>query len=99
MPENKTYSIRKTADKDLEKILLYSVNNWGATRAERYIREIVETFQMLADDYSIGLDYSHVRPTLYAYRVVSHLVFYKPSKKGVSILRILHKSMDFERHI
>lgn len=99
MPENKTYSIRKTADQDLEKILLYSVNNWGTTRAERYIREIVETFQILADDYSIGLDYSHVRPNLYAYRVVSHLVFYKPSKKGVSILRILHKSMDFERHI
>lgn len=99
MAESKKFSVRKTADKDLEKILVYSVNNWGAIRAERYVTEVVESFQILADDYSIGIDYSHIRPNLYAYRVVSHLVFYKPTKRGITVLRVLYKSMDFKRHI
>lgn len=99
MAESNLFSIRKTADKDLEKILTYSVNNWGVARAERYIREIVESFQMLADDYSIGMNYNHIRPNIYAHQVVSHLVFYKPTKKGITILRVLYKSMGFKRHI
>ena len=77
----------------------YSINNWGAIRAERYIREIIESFQMLADNYAIGLNYNHIRPNIYAYRVVSHIVFYKPTKNGVTILRVLYKSMDFKQHI
>ena len=99
MLENKVFSVRKVADKDLEEILRYSINNWGAIRAERYIREIIESFQMLADNYAIGLNYNHIRPNIYAYRVVSHIVFYKPTKNGVTILRVLYKSMDFKRHI
>ncbi len=99
MPNNKTFHVRKIADKDLEKILIYSIDHWGVVRAEQYVREIAESFQLLANDFTLGIDYSRIRPNIYAYRVVSHLIFYKPEKEGVSILRILHKSMDFKRHV
>ena len=29
----------------------------------------------------------------------SHMVFYIPDEEGVFIVRVLHKSMDFERHL
>ena len=99
MSQKKTIYVRKTADKDLKKILLYSIHHWGENRAERYIREIAESFQKLAENPSIGMNYSHIRPDIYAYRVVSHLIFYKPKKNGISIFRILHQSMDFKRHL
>jgi toxin ParE1/3/4 len=100
MPQNKKFYVRKTADKDLENIFVYSVENFGMERAEKYISDIVTAFQNLAaDNFKQGRDYSHVRPNLYALDVVSHVIFYKPTKDGVSIYRVLHKSMDYKKHL
>ncbi|MCU7861100.1 MAG: type II toxin-antitoxin system RelE/ParE family toxin [Candidatus Thiodiazotropha sp. (ex Lucinoma kastoroae)] len=79
MLENKKFRIRPKAEKDLENIYEYSYQEFGSARADQYIRDLDATFHMLADDPSLGSDYSHVRPDLMAYRVVSHVVFFKPS--------------------
>jgi toxin ParE1/3/4 len=99
MPQNKKFYVRKTADKDLEVIFIYSVENFGMKRAEEYIYDIIAAFQNLADNFKQGRDCSHVRPNLYAWNVVSHVIFYKPTKDGVSIYRVLHKSMDYKKHM
>jgi len=99
MPKNKIFHIRKTANKDLESIFIYSVENFGMERAERYIDDLVSAFQTLANNYNQGKDCSHVRPNLYSHNVVSHVIYYKPSKDGISIYRVLHKSMDYIKHI
>ncbi len=99
MPHNNRFYVRKTADKDLDKIFVYSVENFGMKRAEQYINDIVTAFQNLAENYKQSRDCSHVRPNLYAWDVVSHVIFYKPTNDGVSIYRILHSSMDYKKHI
>jgi len=33
------------------------------------------------------------------YPVVSHVVFFKVSESGIIILRVLHRSMDYGRHL
>ncbi len=68
-------------------------------RAEKYIDDLVIVFQKLADNYKQGRDCSHVRPNLYAWNVVSHVIYYKPTKDGVSIYRVLHSSMDYKKHV
>ena len=35
-------------------------------------------------------------PNLYAWNVISHVIYYEPTKDGISIYRVLHKSMDNE---
>lgn len=99
MPENKKFRLRPKADKDLENIYDYSFQEFGSARAERYIRDLDDAFHKLADEPSLGSNYSHVRPDLMAYRVVSHVVFFKPLVDGINILRVLHKSMDYRRHV
>ena len=99
MPQTKIFHIRKTADKDLENIFIYSVEEFGIKRAEKYIDDLVLAFQTLANDYNLGRDCSHVRPNLYAWNVVSHVIYYKPTKDGISIYRVLHKSMDYKKHL
>jgi toxin ParE1/3/4 len=98
MPQTKIFHIRKTADKDLENIFIYSVEKFGIKRAEKY-NYLVFAFQTLANDYNLGRDCSHVRPNLYAWNVVSHVIYYKPTKGGISIYRVLHKSMDYIKHL
>jgi len=99
MPENKKFRIRPKADKDLENIYEYSYQEFGSARADQYIRELDAVFHTLADEPTLGRDYSHVRPNLMAYKVVSHVVFFKPAVYGATIIRVLHKSMDYERHL
>lgn len=99
MPKNEKVRIRPKADKDLENIYEYSYQEFGSARADQYIRGLDAAFCKLADKPSLGRDYSHVRPDLMAYRIVSHVVFFKPSVDGITILRVLHKSMDYGRHL
>ncbi len=99
MPENKKFRLRPKAKEDIENIYKYSYREFGSARADQYIRDLDAAFHKLADEPSLGSGYSHVRPDLVAYRVVSHVVFYKPSVDGITILRVLHKSMDYGRHL
>jgi len=99
MPKNKTFQLRPKADDDLENIYEYSYQEFRSARAENYINDLDDAFHTLADKPGSGNDYGHIRPGLKAYRVVSHVIFFRPSVNGVTILRALHKSMDFGRHL
>ena len=78
MPENKNFRLRPKADKDLENIHDYSFQEFGNARADQYIRDLDAAFHKLAGEPSLGNNYNHVRSDLMAYRVVSHVVFFKP---------------------
>ena len=99
MRANKKFRLRPKAEEDLENIYEYSYQKFGSARADKYIRDLDDAFNKLADEPSLGSDYSHVRPDLVAYRVASHVFFFKPSVDGITILRVLHKSMDYGRHL
>ena len=99
MLKNKKFRLQPKAIEDLEKIYEYSYQEFGNARAAQYIRDLDTVFHKLADEPTSSIDYSHVRPGLMAYRVVSHLVFFKSSIYGITILRVLHKTMDYERHL
>ena len=44
MPQTKIFHVRKTADKDLENIFIYRVEEFGIKRAEKYIDDLVLAF-------------------------------------------------------
>lgn len=77
----------------------YSLQEFGYKRAEQYIQDLANTFQKLADDPTLGQNYDFVRSGLFIYRIVSHVIFYKRSPVGIIIIRVLHKSMDYKRHL
>ncbi len=95
----KTFKLRPKTEKDLINIYRYSVREWGIEHADTYIRHINSAFQQLADGVKSGRDYSHVKPGLRAYNVISHVIFYMVTHYGIDVIRVLHKSMDYQRHI
>jgi toxin ParE1/3/4 len=99
MSNNKRFQLSPKAEKDLEQIYDYSLQLFGEQRAEQYIKDLDAAFHKLVGDASLAKDYTFVRSGLLAFRVVSHVIFFKLSTNGITILRILHKSMDYGRHL
>lgn len=95
----KRVQIRPKAYEDIEQIYRYSVTQWGAARADLYIYELNDTFETLAENPNVGRNCAFIRPGLFSFTIVSHVIFYKPTSSGIAVIRVLHKSMDHRRHI
>ncbi|HAU1484767.1 TPA: type II toxin-antitoxin system RelE/ParE family toxin [Legionella pneumophila] len=96
---NKTYRLYPKAIEDLESIYLYSIREFGIKRTEDYILAIQTSFQYLTDDPLISRTCDYVRQDLRAFNVGSHVIFFKMTHYGIAVIRVLHQSMDFSRHL
>lgn len=96
---NKTYRLYPKAIEDLESIYLYSTREFGIKRIEDYILAIESSFQHLADDPHISRKCDYVRQDLRAFNIGSYVIFFKMTHYGIAVIRVLHQSMDFSRHL
>lgn len=96
---NKTYRVYPKAIDDLESIYFYSIKEFGRKKATSYIIAIEKGFQFLVSNPEISRKCDYIRKDLRALNVGSHIIFFKITDYGVAVIRVLHKSMDFERHI
>ena len=97
--KSKAFQLKPKAQQDLENIYEYSVQEFGQNRAIQYIRDLNAAFIKVTNLPSLGQDYGFVRQDILAYRVVSHIIFYRVSAAGIIIIRVLHQSMDYARHL
>lgn len=91
------YSLRANAD--LEDITDYTARTWGAEQAKTYIRDIRTRIHEIAKGDAVTQRLDVMNPNLFKARVNRHLIIYEETAEVVSILRILHESMDIPRHI
>ncbi len=98
-PTQKIFRLKPKAENDLENIYVYSYKAFGQIRAKRYIHDLSVTFQQLAEDAVLGRDVSLIRKGIQVYPVNSHVIFYKTTGFGIAIIRVLHKSMDYDNHL
>ena len=96
---NKTFHLYPKAINDLEDIYLYSVREFGLQRTEDYILAIESSFQYLTNDPLISRKCDYIHQNLRAFNVGSHVIFLKITDYGIAVIRVLHQSMDFNRHL
>lgn len=96
---SRSVQVRPRALSDLESIYTYSREHWGKARADSYLTEINKAFEALANNENLGRDYSRVRANLFIYHIGSHVIFHIPTPTGILLTRVLHKSMDYVRHL
>ena len=87
------------AQADLDAIWDYTVKTWDAHQAERYVRMIAEAIEFVALSPGIGKSCDHIRDGYRKYPAGSHFLFYRQLDGRIDIVRILHRRMDFERHL
>jgi toxin ParE1/3/4 len=94
-----SYVLSPRALADLDEIWDYSVENWGAEQAERYIGEIRKAIETLERDPRRGRSCDEVRPGYRKYPAGSHVIFFRLAEEKIDVIRILHQRMDFDQHL
>lgn len=86
------------AEKDLEDIWLFTAARWSADQAETYTTELVTAVERMARGSTSG------RPTVLRHGMLKqrcgrHVIYFRKSGAELVVVRILHQSMDVERHL
>jgi toxin ParE1/3/4 len=100
------WQLSQRARSDLAEIWRFSYSRWGLEQADRYVSEIYRAFAKLAADPSLGRPFTRKRKAAgkrrkatRKYRCGSHLIFHRRQRDRIHIVRILHESMEHERHL
>lgn len=84
---------------DLDDIFEYTHDLWGAAQAVRYLRDIQATCESLISGHAAGQSAEHVRTGYRKSVSGSHMIYFRVADERLIVIRILHQSMDVERHL
>jgi toxin ParE1/3/4 len=84
---------------DLSDIWDYTLGQWGAEQAEKYVRGLWASMARAASDSTLSVEIDDVRKGYRKFRYGSHVIFYKMTGHGIDVVRILHQKMDFDRYM
>ena len=95
------YRIRKSAlaKKDLKGIWRGTLKKWGAKQADKYLDELDAGIERLKDNPKIGRSCDTLRTGYRALHINRHIVYYTLEPSLIRIIRVLHDSMDPDRHL
>ncbi len=93
------YKISELAEEDLLAIFLTGMENFGIKRAKQYYLLIEDVFNQLANFPDIGKSQDELFPGALSFSAGSHIVFYRKMADQIEIARVLHKRMDYEKHL
>jgi toxin ParE1/3/4 len=74
-----------------------TTNAWGGRQTDRYLDQLEDAFQILAQHPSVGRSCAAIRAGLQRFEVGKHVVFYEVEPGGIRILRVLHQQMIPEK--
>ena len=93
--------LSRKAIADLDGIWDYTAQTWSEEQAVIYYRQISSAIRGL-NHLPVFLERSYdvIKPGLFGFKVGHHILFYKKEKDGsISVDRILHEKMDYQRHL
>lgn len=89
--------LKREAVRDLDSILIYTEKRYGRTQRKKYSKQIESRLKDLAKNPSLGRSCEHVLPGYRYYLEGKHYLFYKQDKSTLTVIRILHSRMDYQR--
>ena len=93
-----TLTFSPAAVADIGAIWDYTAETWGMDQADRYVDDIRSSCVALAGGERAGRRVD-VRDGCLKYPVGRHLIFFRQDGPGIVVIRVLHQSMDVERHL
>jgi toxin ParE1/3/4 len=94
------YIINEKALDDINKIWIYTAENWSVEQADRYYNLIFDEIEYIVDHFEMARDFGNIRKNYRCSKVKSHLVFFKKTaEKEIEVIRVLHERMDIENQL
>lgn len=90
------YNFTAHANEDLRNIIRYTRQTWGVKQARLYRQELELSLTRLGERPDMGRKREEIAAGVRSFRVAEHIAFYASRRGGITILRLLHPSMDVE---
>jgi toxin ParE1/3/4 len=91
--------VSELAESDLIGIWQYSFEEWGEIQADKYLDQLDSGIRKLAHNPELGMKRDYARDGYCVLFIGSHAVYYTATPDIVHIIRVLHGSMDPDRHL
>ena len=96
----RSFLLTTSARKDVIEIGRYTSGTWGKRQRDKYLKQLDDAFKLLARQPEPGRDAGDIKPDYRKYNHGSHIIFYRAGRDSkIVVIRILHNSMDVERHL
>jgi toxin ParE1/3/4 len=93
------YRISESAYQDLNDIWFYTFSEWSEIKADKYFNSIIQEIELFSEKPEKAKPLKNFKSKYYYFRVLSHYVFFKFENGQIDVIRILHKMMDFPKHL
>ena len=93
------YQLTNAADEDLAELYSYSFIEFGERRADAYFESLEDCLQLLAGNPQLGVSVTRLRRKYLRFVHERHTIYYKKSRSGILIVRILGPGMSAERNL
>ncbi|MCR5856147.1 type II toxin-antitoxin system RelE/ParE family toxin [Mesorhizobium sp. J428] len=93
------YILSPAAQADIDRIWDYTADNWGADRADRYVREIRRACASISVDGREGRKIFEIKANYRKLSVGSHFIIFRLVHGQVDVVRVLHQRMDIASHL
>lgn len=88
------------ADEDIQGIYRYTAMHFGVGQADRYADQLLSSVIMAARFPLTGRSFTtRAGAALRQYNVGRHAIFYRQTRTGILVVRVLHQMMDFDAHL
>jgi toxin ParE1/3/4 len=85
--------VSREAEADIDQITEYTTKAWGSLQTDRYLDQLEDSFQILAEHPFIGRSCEELQSGLRRYESGRHVVFYRVLRDGIRVVRVLHQQM------
>lgn len=94
-----SYRLSAAADLDIADIIEFGILRFGIDQVRIYTRELEEHLAVLSTNNNLGRDASELSAGLRRFSFGSHVIFYVNDDMGILVVRVLHHSRDFAKHL
>jgi toxin ParE1/3/4 len=99
MDDKSCYELSEEADRDLQEIYDFTIENFGSHQAIEYLTGLETIFNNLCKHPYTGRSRNEIRRGLRCIAYVSHIIFYRMAEKRIRIVRVLHASRDLPKFL
>lgn len=93
------FRLSPNAARSLAAIDKYTTKNFGPQQTVRYLENILERLQFIANHPDTGNQREDIKVGYLSYFVGSHTIYYRITKDEIEVIDVLHQSMEPKRHL
>lgn len=94
------YLLTAAARKDLLGIGRFTTEKWGKRQRDKYLKQLDDAFKLLSRQPEMGRDAKNIKAGYKKFIQGSHIIFYRTGVDSkIVVIRILHSSMDVDKHL